>query len=211
MKTCPRPGCSEPLEGLGTFCHSCGQYTDSEKEAVGNNAVGAYRAEADFTEGIIKLPLPPSANAAWRSVVGAKKFQLFEAVDAYREAGGGKAAWRAILAAMFVNVTISEPYRTYKADLETWLAAQTTEVLEGDVDLECRVYFENRRRDLDGVIKVLLDVLQGVLYGNDRQIHRLVFVKLYDKTNPRVEVEVKRMAPELFTAEEIRRSADLEF
>ncbi len=208
---CPRPGCSEPLEGLGTFCHSCGQYTDQSKEAVGENAVGAYRAEADFTEGIIKLPLPISTNAAWRSVAGAKKEKLFEAVDHYRKVGGGRDAWRGILAALFVNVTLSEEYRTFKKDVKGWLAAQRTEEMEGDIDLECRVYFKDRRRDLDGVIKVLLDVLEGVLYGNDRQIHRLVFVKLYDKTNPRVEVEVKPMAPELFTAEEIERTMDLEF
>lgn len=62
------------------------------------------------------------------------------------------------------------------------------------VGLRIKFYYRDRRRDIDGGIKMTLDALQGVLYVNDRQVKVLNVQLLHDKSNPRVEAECWRIA-----------------
>lgn len=151
----------------------------------------------------LTLPLPPSANAAWRSVVGARKAALYAAVR--------RNDWRGVLAAMFVNVTRSREYVDYLARVEVALAAQDTEILEGEVSVKAIVVFADRRRDLDGAIKVLLDVLQGVCYSNDKQIAHLELFRAIDSANPRTEVMVTAYQTTMFTGAELDKAGELPF
>lgn len=64
---------------------------------------------------------------------------------------------------------------------------------DGDVIVEGTVFFENRRRDLDGAFKVLFDVLQGIAYKNDRQVAHINIGRDFDKDNPRVELRISRL------------------
>jgi Holliday junction resolvase RusA-like endonuclease len=109
------------------------------------------------------LPLPPSTNAFWRSVVikGA------------------------------VRVLVSREGRAWKKLADVAVAAQCRRVLEGNVSVSIVAYLPDNRRDLDNIIKPALDCIQGAGYKNDRQIVKLIAEKRYDKFNPRLEVELE--------------------
>jgi crossover junction endodeoxyribonuclease RusA len=47
-----------------------------------------------------------------------------------------------------------------------------------------------RRRDLDNQLKLVLDALNKVAYGDDWQVTRLESEKFYDKGNPRTVVSI---------------------
>lgn len=123
------------------------------------------------------LPLPPSANAVWRSIA--------------RQRSNGKA---------FVTVVLSKEGRQFKRDAASWLNAQRTEVLEGPVSIRMTVFFPNRRGDLDNRTKPTLDVLQGVAYTNDSQIVHIESRREIAKDDPRVVVIVEPYQADLFTA-----------
>lgn len=61
-------------------------------------------------------------------------------------------------------------------------------VTEGEVALSLAVYRPRKRGDIDNVLKVLLDALNGVAYVDDGQIGELHIHRLEDAANPRVEV-----------------------
>ncbi len=62
-------------------------------------------------------------------------------------------------------------------------------LLEGGVKLDLHIYFPTKRkRDIDNPLKLLLDVLVGVVYIDDSQVMELHVHKGYDPSNPRVEV-----------------------
>jgi crossover junction endodeoxyribonuclease RusA len=75
-----------------------------------------------------------------------------------------------------------------------WLCATAGIVpLDGDVSVTLRIFRPAKRGDLDNLLKVLLDALQGHAYHNDSQVGMLHAVRLDDKTNPRVEVEISQL------------------
>ena len=110
----------------------------------------------------LTLPLPPSANAYWRSIPHGN-------------------SCRAIL---------SKAGRKYKASAEYALSAQRTELLTGPVAVTFTVFFPNKRGDLDNRIKPAGDVLQGFAYENDRQIVEIHAYRRIDKDNPRLELTI---------------------
>lgn len=67
--------------------------------------------------------------------------------------------------------------------------------LEGDVRITLTVYRPQKRGDLDNVLKVALDALIGVCYGDDAQIVEIHAYRHDDKHNPRVEVVVETIIP----------------
>lgn len=60
---------------------------------------------------------------------------------------------------------------------------------DAELELSIKWYRKSLRGDIDGILKVLLDALQGILYENDSQIMKLTVEKLHDKKNPRIELE----------------------
>jgi Holliday junction resolvase RusA-like endonuclease len=62
------------------------------------------------------------------------------------------------------------------------------------VAVSVRIYRKRRAGDIDGYLKVLLDVLQGVAYVNDSQVVELHAWRGDDKADPRVEVEIEEVA-----------------
>lgn len=65
------------------------------------------------------------------------------------------------------------------------------EPLSGPVEVAITLFHGDKRaRDLDNYGKVLLDALTGIVWLDDKQIMRMTVVKAYDKTRPRVEVEI---------------------
>lgn len=52
-----------------------------------------------------------------------------------------------------------------------------------------RVFYATERPDLDE--SVILDVMQGIVYGNDRQVRERHVFHAIDRANPRAEVEIE--------------------
>jgi Holliday junction resolvase RusA-like endonuclease len=66
-------------------------------------------------------------------------------------------------------------------------------LLTGDLVVHITIHYASRRPDLDE--SLILDLLQGVAYANDRQVReRHVYWRL-DRDNPRAEIEVRKMQP----------------
>jgi len=65
---------------------------------------------------------------------------------------------------------------------------------EGPVAVRLRFYRETRRTvDLDNLVKAVLDGLNSVAYHDDSQVVRIDAELLYDRKNPRVELEIWSM------------------
>lgn len=72
------------------------------------------------------------------------------------------------------------------------------ELMAGDLCLTIHIWYASRRPDLDE--SLILDLLQGRVYINDRQVkERHTFWHL-DKDCPRTEIEVKKISPGDFSA-----------
>lgn len=63
-------------------------------------------------------------------------------------------------------------------------------MLEGDVAVHMTIYYASRRPDLDE--SLILDLLQGVAYENDRQVKEKHIYWGLDKENPRTEIRVEK-------------------
>jgi Holliday junction resolvase RusA-like endonuclease len=104
-------------------------------------------------------------------------------------------------------VLISEEGRRFKARCQLVAQAQVATPLAGEVSMRAMVYFRDHRRDLDNVLKPLLDALQGIVYANDRQIVHLDFRKALDPRHPRIELEIAALSPPPSSPPSSERSA----
>jgi len=59
---------------------------------------------------------------------------------------------------------------------------------EGDVGVEIKIFYASRRPDLDE--SLILDLMQGFAYENDRQVKEKIIKWGLDKQNPRSEIRV---------------------
>lgn len=65
---------------------------------------------------------------------------------------------------------------------------QLDELMEGDLAIHITIYYASRRPDLDE--SLILDLLQGKIYLNDRQIKEKHIYHRLDKENPRSEIRI---------------------
>lgn len=115
----------------------------------------------------LTLPLPPTTNAYWRSVVkGKRAFPILS-----REARAYKARMASIAAERRAFDREAGP-------------------IEGPCALTVWFFRPRRAGDVDGRLKPLLDALQGIAYVNDSQLVEIHAYNGHDPDNPRVEVEV---------------------
>ena len=68
-------------------------------------------------------------------------------------------------------------------------AKPASSLLTGDVAVHIRIWYASRRPDLDE--SLILDLLQGVAYENDRQVKEKHIYWGLDKENPRCEIRVE--------------------
>ena len=78
------------------------------------------------------------------------------------------------------------------------------ELIEGDVKVSMKIYYATRRPDLDE--SLILDLLQGYAYANDRQVKEKHILWGLDKENPRAEITVEKKAPEQSGAKKEKNS-----
>jgi Holliday junction resolvase RusA-like endonuclease len=62
------------------------------------------------------------------------------------------------------------------------------ELFTGDVCVEMAIFYASRRPDLDE--SLILDLMQGVIYANDRQVKRKNIYWGLDRENPRTLIRV---------------------
>ena len=126
-----------------------------------------------MNEVVIRLPEPPSANHYW------------EAIARYR-----KGKW----VAGVYTTPAAKDYQAlaYNSCLAQIPGAKPTFEKGTWVGLSVLWVRSELRRDMDGILKVLLDVLQGAIYENDRQVHKLQVSEVLDReeTHPHVLVRV---------------------
>lgn len=71
------------------------------------------------------------------------------------------------------------------------MTSERSQMLEGDVAVTIRIWYASRRPDLDE--SLILDLLQGVAYENDRQVkEKHIYWMGVDKNEPRCEIEVTK-------------------
>ena len=73
-------------------------------------------------------------------------------------------------------------------------AKPAAKLLDGDVAVHIKIWYASRRPDLDE--SLILDLLQGVAYENDRQVKEKHIYWGLDKHNPRCEIRVEQIAEE---------------
>ena len=88
---------------------------------------------------------------------------------------------------------LTDEAKAYKAALAA--ACPVVGLLQGEVSVWIRFVFMDRRPDIDGPIKLVLDSLQGRALRNDRQVADLRVVRAVDPERPRVEIVVEELAP----------------
>jgi Holliday junction resolvase RusA-like endonuclease len=67
-------------------------------------------------------------------------------------------------------------------------------LMEGVVSVEIHIWYASRRPDLDE--SLILDLLQGVVYTNDRQVREKHVYWHLDKINPRCEITCRPLEGE---------------
>lgn len=66
--------------------------------------------------------------------------------------------------------------------------------INGAFEFYIDVFYQSKRSDLDNSLKVVLDCLQKVkAIKNDNNCCKIVAQKFIDKTNPRIEFEIKEL------------------
>lgn len=115
----------------------------------------------------LTLPLPPSLNAAYRSVT---------------IRGHGR-------------VLLSKAGRRYKEDIKKAVMGMES-FGSARLAVHYTYWFKDKRRnDLDNRVKLLNDSLEGCLFDNDNQIDLMILERGgIDRVNPRVEIEIRVIA-----------------
>lgn len=68
-------------------------------------------------------------------------------------------------------------------------------LIEGELRCDIRIFYASRRPDLDE--SLILDLLQGRVYANDRQVRERHVYHDLDRSDPRATIAIYRRAPTL--------------
>ncbi|HXI15179.1 MAG TPA: RusA family crossover junction endodeoxyribonuclease [Chloroflexota bacterium] len=91
---------------------------------------------------------------------------------------------------------LSDEAKAYKLDVLLFAVAAGLRPLEGPVRLTLTIFRPRRAGDLSNRIKILEDALNGIAWGDDKQIVELHAYRKEDKTNPRAEVTIEQYLEE---------------
>jgi crossover junction endodeoxyribonuclease RusA len=89
----------------------------------------------------------------------------------------------------------SKEGRQYAQQVAWEARKHDTQPLQGEVVVHVTAYRPQRRGDLDNTLKAAFDALNGVAWDDDSQVVELHALRLDDKTNPRLEVDVQPWQP----------------
>ena len=90
------------------------------------------------------------------------------------------------------RMLLTKKYRDTKEAMKWEIASQWhTEPLSDNVTLNILQYFgDNRHRDIDAYLKIILDSLESIVFENDSQVDEMHVYKEVDKDNPRIIVQI---------------------
>ena len=91
---------------------------------------------------------------------------------------------------MFIK---SDKSRAYAAAIDRQVTP-LPRLLTGRVIVHIRVFYASERPDLDE--SIILDGLQGKVYGNDRQVREKHVYHAIDRGNPRAEIVIEATEPQ---------------
>ena len=84
----------------------------------------------------------------------------------------------------------------YKEAVGLLLRRERVPLLTGPVSLVIRLYRPQKRGDLDGHLKAIIDAMSGIAFVDDEQVERIDARRFDDKANPRAEVMIMEAAHE---------------
>lgn len=67
-------------------------------------------------------------------------------------------------------------------------------LMEGDLRVTIKIWYASRRPDLDA--SLILDLMQGFIYDNDRAVKEQHFFWALDRDSPKAEITVEKMIAE---------------
>lgn len=83
--------------------------------------------------------------------------------------------------------------RRFKTDIALLAKRQGAKLLNGDLVITFRVFRPKRIGDLDNRLKASQDALKGICFADDKQIIEIHAFRFDDKTNPRIEIDLKEI------------------
>lgn len=89
---------------------------------------------------------------------------------------------------MFIK---SSPALKYAKSAKAQVSRLSLTPLDGDVEIIMTIYYPSNRQDLDE--SLILDILQGFAYKNDRQVKSKIILWALDKENPRAEIKIRKL------------------
>lgn len=89
------------------------------------------------------------------------------------------------------HIHVSTEAQEYKAEVAALCQVAGLEPVEGWVCLVINLYRPIRSGDLDNRLKVMIDALKGLAFGDDKFVKRIEAEMFDDKRNPRAEVRVE--------------------
>ena len=86
---------------------------------------------------------------------------------------------------------ISAAGRRFKSEIAVLARQQGAEILDGDLAVTFRVFRPRKSGDLDNRLKISQDALKGICFADDKQIIEIHAFRFDDKSNPRIEIDLK--------------------
>lgn len=84
--------------------------------------------------------------------------------------------------------------KQYEKDFFIQCGAYRDKNIEGYFEFYVKIFYQSQRQDLDNAMKVILDCLQSCkAIKNDNKCVKIVAEKFLDKSNPRIEFEIKEV------------------
>ena len=103
------------------------------------------------------------------------------------------------------NMVAYTPFKTRKYEQEVkslfQIAMFGKAMLEGPVKVTITAYFNSKKKtgwhtsrpDLDNIIKVILDSMNGIVLQDDAAVSQIIASKQYDEGEERVEVQIQNV------------------
>lgn len=143
---------------------------------------------------ILTLAYPPAVNTLYGVRCTIPREELLKVLAAVK---AGRPLHEA--ATQIQRLAVAFPYKTHEhAEYAAAAKHRASTRRNGpwlkpaQLEMTVDLYRPRRSGDIDGPLKTLLDVLQGIVYENDDQVSKLTVERRDDKANPRVEVVAKR-------------------
>lgn len=88
---------------------------------------------------------------------------------------------------------ISAQGRKFKRDVAIIAKTQGAFILDGNLSVNFRVFRPRKIGDLDNRLKISQDALKGICFEDDKQIVEIHAFRFDDRTNPRIEIDIKQI------------------